>query len=59
MQEAIATRHLIGEAMGILMGRHHITEDQAFDILRTQSQRTNTKLRDVARRVCETGTARE
>ncbi len=59
LQEAIATRHLIGEAMGILMGRHHITEDQAFDILRTQSQRTNTKLRDVARRVCETGTARE
>ncbi|CAM5629312.1 transcription antitermination regulator [Streptomyces pilosus] len=57
MQEAIATRHLIGEAMGILMGRHHITEDQAFDILRTQSQRTNTKLREVARRVCETGTA--
>lgn len=57
MQEAIATRHLIGEAMGILMGRHQVTEDQAFDILRTQSQRTNTKLRDVARRVCETGTA--
>ncbi|MFI9822559.1 GAF and ANTAR domain-containing protein [Streptomyces sp. NPDC052013] len=55
LQEAIATRHLIGEAMGILMGRHHITEDQAFDILRIHSQRTNTKLRDVARRVCETG----
>lgn len=59
LQEAIATRHLIGEAMGILMGRHHITEDQAFDILRTQSQRTNTKLREVARRVCETGTAQK
>ncbi|MFD7687067.1 GAF and ANTAR domain-containing protein [Streptomyces sp. NPDC059781] len=55
LQDAIATRHLIGEAMGILMGRHHVTEDQAFDILRTQSQRTNTKLREVARRVCETG----
>ncbi|MEU3096853.1 GAF and ANTAR domain-containing protein [Streptomyces sp. NPDC006967] len=57
LQEAISTRHLIGEAMGILMGRHRITEDHAFDILRTQSQRTNTKLREVARRVCETGTA--
>lgn len=55
MQEAIATRHMIGEAMGILMGRHHISEEQAFDILRTHSQQTNTKLRDVARRVCETG----
>ncbi|MFJ1969680.1 GAF and ANTAR domain-containing protein [Streptomyces sp. NPDC087903] len=55
MQEAIATRHTIGEAMGILMGRHHITEEQAFDILRRHSQATNTKLRDIARRVCETG----
>ncbi|CAL9348490.1 GAF and ANTAR domain-containing protein [Streptomyces werraensis] len=55
MQEAIATRHLIGEAMGILMGRHHVTEDQAFDLLRTRSQRTNTKLRDVAREICESG----
>ncbi|MET7292958.1 GAF and ANTAR domain-containing protein [Streptomyces griseoloalbus] len=59
LQEALATRHTIGEAMGILMGRHHITEDQAFEILRTQSQRTNTKLREVARRVCETGTAEQ
>jgi transcriptional regulator with GAF, ATPase, and Fis domain len=59
LQEAIATRHTIGEAMGILMGRHHITEDQAFEILRTQSQRTNTKLREVARRVCETGTTEQ
>jgi GAF domain-containing protein len=55
LQEAISTRHMIGEAMGILMGRHHITEEQAFDILRNHSQQTNTKLRDVARRVCETG----
>ena len=59
LQEAIATRHLIGEAMGILMGRHQVTEDQAFDILRTRSQRSNTKLRDVARRVVETGTAEQ
>ncbi|GAA4967964.1 hypothetical protein GCM10023238_39880 [Streptomyces heliomycini] len=55
LQDAIATRHLIGEAMGILMGRHQVTEDRAFDLLRTRSQRTNTKLREVARRVCETG----
>ncbi|PNV36978.1 antitermination regulator [Streptomyces sp. DH-12] len=57
LREAIATRHLIGEAMGILMGRHHLAEDQAFDLLRTRSQRTNTKLRDVARQVCESGGA--
>ncbi|MET8585526.1 GAF and ANTAR domain-containing protein [Streptomyces collinus] len=55
MQQAIATRHTIGEAMGILMGAHHLTEEQAFDVLRRYSQENNIKLRDVARRVCEKG----
>ncbi|MCX5372819.1 GAF and ANTAR domain-containing protein [Streptomyces sp. NBC_00103] len=52
MEQAIATRHAIGEAMGILMGRHHITEEQAFDVLRRYSQENNVKLREVARLVC-------
>ncbi|WP_282085809.1 GAF and ANTAR domain-containing protein [Streptomyces tendae] len=56
MQEAIGTRHTIGEAMGILMGRHRLTEDQAFGTLRRYSQDHNVKLRDVAARVCERGT---
>ncbi|MFI6208017.1 GAF and ANTAR domain-containing protein [Streptomyces sp. NPDC051041] len=55
LREALDTRHTIGEAMGILMGRYRISEEEAFDLLRTQSQKTNTKLREVARRVCETG----
>ncbi len=55
MREALTTRHVIGEAMGILMGRHGLEEEQAFDVLRKYSQETNTKLREVARRVCETG----
>ncbi|WP_432020940.1 GAF and ANTAR domain-containing protein [Streptomyces sp. 1222.5] len=55
MEQAIATRHTIGEAMGILMGAHHLTEEQAFDVLRRYSQENNIKLRDVARRVCEKG----
>ena len=55
MGQAIATRHVIGEAMGILMGRHHLTEDQAFDVLRRYSQENNIKLREVARQVCEQG----
>ncbi|MFD5820254.1 GAF and ANTAR domain-containing protein [Streptomyces sp. NPDC127038] len=55
MEHAVATRHVIGEAMGILMGSHHLTEDQAFDVLRRYSQETNIKLREVARRVCEKG----
>ncbi|MGY4967264.1 GAF and ANTAR domain-containing protein [Streptomyces sp. 900105245] len=55
MEQAIATRHTIGEAMGILMGAHHLTEEQAFDVLRRYSQENNIKLRGVARRVCEKG----
>ncbi|MFF7977033.1 ANTAR domain-containing protein [Streptomyces sp. NPDC007905] len=55
MEQAVATRHAIGEAMGILMGSHHLTEDQAFDVLRRFSQENNIKLREVARRVCEQG----
>ncbi|MFI1002511.1 GAF and ANTAR domain-containing protein [Streptomyces galbus] len=53
--EAIATRHTIGEAMGILMGGHRLSESQAFDVLRRYSQERNIKLREVARQVCEQG----
>ncbi|MGW2939371.1 GAF and ANTAR domain-containing protein [Streptomyces sp. NPDC001156] len=55
MHETVTTRHVIGEAMGILMGGHHLTEEQAFDVLRRYSQENNVKLREVARRVCEQG----
>ncbi|GAA2769038.1 GAF and ANTAR domain-containing protein [Streptomyces indiaensis] len=55
MEQAMATRHTIGEAMGILMGSHRLTEDQAFDVLRRYSQEKNIKLREVARRVCHEG----
>ncbi|KAB2976514.1 GAF and ANTAR domain-containing protein [Streptomyces sp. SS1-1] len=55
MEEAVATRHLIGEAMGILMGRHGLDETQAFDVLRRYSQENNVKLREVARQICEKG----
>ncbi|MFI7350844.1 GAF and ANTAR domain-containing protein [Streptomyces sp. NPDC049936] len=55
LQEAIGTRHTIGEAMGILMGSHHLTEEQAFATLRRYSQDNNVKLRDLAARVCESG----
>ncbi|MGX1542559.1 GAF and ANTAR domain-containing protein [Streptomyces adustus] len=55
MEQALATRHLIGEAMGIIMGSHRLTEDEAFNVLRRYSQANNIKLREVARRVCEEG----
>jgi GAF domain-containing protein len=48
LREALATRDLIGQAKGVLMERESCTPDEAFDILRRASQRTNHKLRDVA-----------
>ncbi|MEV5696457.1 MULTISPECIES: GAF and ANTAR domain-containing protein [Streptomyces violaceoruber group] len=48
LEHAMETRHAIGEAMGILMERHAMSEDDAFDVLRRLSQHHNIKLRDVA-----------
>ncbi|WP_443032942.1 GAF and ANTAR domain-containing protein [Streptomyces sp. DH10] len=51
LEHAMETRHAIGEAMGILMERHKLSEDDAFNVLRRISQHHNIKLRDVAQRV--------
>jgi len=48
MDEALASRDLIGQAKGILMAREGVSADEAFDMLRRASQRLNLKLRDVA-----------
>jgi GAF domain-containing protein len=54
---AISSRQDIGIAIGILMERHKISSEQAFAVLSRASQERNIKLRDVARRVAETGEA--
>ncbi|MQA88088.1 MAG: ANTAR domain-containing protein [Streptosporangiales bacterium] len=59
LREAINTRQIIGQAIGILMERRRITADQAFDLLRRTSQDRNLKLRDLAERVAATGEAPE
>ncbi|MFJ7181733.1 GAF and ANTAR domain-containing protein [Streptomyces massasporeus] len=51
LEHALDTRHAIGEAMGILMERHRMSEDEAFGVLRRISQDHNLKLHDVAQRV--------
>ena len=53
LREALASRGLIEQAKGILMANEHCGEDEAFDILRRASQRTNRKLRDIARQVVD------
>ena len=48
LQQAMATRAPIEQAKGILMAEHRITAEQAFEMLRKQSQDTNTKLNALA-----------
>ena len=55
LERAIDSRDVIGQAKGILMERHRVTADQAFDLLRQASQRLNRKLRDVADELAMTG----
>lgn len=55
LKEALTTSRQIGAAIGILMSAHKITEEHAFDMLRTASQNLNRKLKDIARDVTQTG----
>ena len=55
LEEALRSSREIGIAMGVLMGRSGLTEDEAFAQLRRASQYLNLKLREVAARVAETG----
>ena len=56
LRRALASREVIGQAMGILMERHRITASQAFDIMVHASQRSNVKLRLIAEELVRTGT---
>lgn len=51
---ALDTRKLIGAAQGILMERHGLDLDQAFQVLRRYSQDNNLKLRAVAEQLVAT-----
>jgi AmiR/NasT family two-component response regulator len=53
LNEALATRSMIGQAIGILMIEMTITAEAAFAHLVTLSSHTNTKLREVAGSIVE------
>jgi GAF domain-containing protein len=55
LQTAVHSRHLIGVAQGILMATYDLTMDQSFELLRRYSSQSNTKIRDVAHHVVESG----
>jgi GAF domain-containing protein len=55
LQAALATRGVIDQAKGILMDRHKLTPDQAFQVLAQMSMKTNRKLYAVADDLVHTG----
>lgn len=55
LQAALVTRGVIDQAKGILMDRHKLTADQAFQVLAQMSMKTNRKLHAVADELVHTG----
>ena len=51
LANAMHTRATIEQAKGVIMATAHVGPDEAFDLLRQQSQTENRKLRDVAREI--------
>ncbi len=55
LQRAIESHRSIGHAVGVLIERHKVTEVQGFEMLRQASLHRNVKLRELAKRVVESG----
>jgi len=55
LTRSVATRQLIGQAQGILMERHKLSDQQAFALLVQASQHRNVKLRDIAEQLVHSG----
>jgi GAF domain-containing protein len=55
LQIALESRAVIDQAKGILMERHKLTADQAFQVLARASMAQNVKVRDVADQLVRTG----
>jgi AmiR/NasT family two-component response regulator len=55
LQSALESRAVIDQAKGILMERHKLTDDQAFQVLARISMQNNIKLRVVAEELVLTG----
>lgn len=53
LEEALKSRAVIDQGIGILMEREKVGSREAFEMLRTASQHSNVKLRDIAKRIVE------
>lgn len=51
LHNALGSRRVIDQAIGVIMAQNRCTVDEAFDVLRRASQHRNIKLRDVAANV--------
>jgi GAF domain-containing protein len=58
LNEALQSRKVIGQALGILMERYKMNEDRAFAFLVRASTHGNIKLRDIAQGLVEQGNNR-
>lgn len=54
-QSALASRDIIGQAKGMIMERFGIDAVRAFELLRTLSQNSNTRLASVAQEFVSRG----
>jgi hypothetical protein len=48
MEEALRSSRTIGAAIGIIMASRHLTEDEAFEVLKAASSTSHRKLRELA-----------
>ena len=53
LRSGLESNRMIGQAMGLLMGFHHVDADTAFTMLKRTSQELNVKLSEVARQVVD------
>jgi hypothetical protein len=55
LERALRTNSDIGTAIGVIMARYRRSHDQAMELLRSTSQRTQRKVSDLAAQVIKTG----
>ena len=53
LERKVESRDLIGRAKGIVMSLEHVSDEEAFEVLREVSQRLNVKLAAVAQHVSD------
>lgn len=53
LRKGLESNREIGKAVGLLMAAHQVTDEEAFEILRSASSRTNTKLAALADKINE------